>query len=119
MPLPRSRPATIRTDEDTIELLRRLAAHYPDTVIAGILNRQGRTTARGLSFTANRVSSLRTHWKIPCFEAADHNRDGDCMTIESARPKLSGLHHRPCIAGSTMASLLASRSLPLHRGGSE
>jgi hypothetical protein len=28
--LPRSRPATVRTDEDTISLLRRLAAHYPD-----------------------------------------------------------------------------------------
>jgi DNA invertase Pin-like site-specific DNA recombinase len=80
--LPRSRPATVRTEEDTIELLRRLATHYPDAVIAGILNRQGRTTARGLSFTANRVSSLRTHWEIPCFEAAEHTPDGDCMTIE-------------------------------------
>src|SRR3984893_18076303 len=27
--LPRSRPATLRTDEDTIARLRRLAAHYP------------------------------------------------------------------------------------------
>ena len=40
--LPRSRPATMRTDEDTIALVRRLAAHYPDAVIAGILNRQDR-----------------------------------------------------------------------------
>ena len=37
--LPRSRPATIRTDEDTIALVRRLAALYTDAVIAGILNR--------------------------------------------------------------------------------
>ncbi len=88
VPLPRSRPATIRTAEDTIELLRRLATHYPDTVIAGILTRQGRTTATGLSFTANRVSSLRTHWKIPCFEAAAHTPDGDCMTIERAAQTL-------------------------------
>ncbi|MFS8981600.1 hypothetical protein PO002_45965, partial [Cupriavidus necator] len=36
--LPRSRPATIRTDEDTIALVRRLAEHYPDATIAGILN---------------------------------------------------------------------------------
>ncbi len=88
VPLPRSRPATVRTAEDTIDLLRRLATHYPDTVIAGILNRQGRTTARAMSFTANRVSSLRTHWKIPCFEAADHLPDGDCMTIEGAAQTL-------------------------------
>jgi hypothetical protein len=38
---------TIHTDEDTLELLRRLAEHYPDAVIAGILNRQGRRSATG------------------------------------------------------------------------
>ena len=54
----------------------------------GILNRQGRTTATGLSFTANRVGSLRTHWKIPCFEPVEHAHDGDCMTIEQAAQAL-------------------------------
>ncbi|HZC54025.1 MAG TPA: recombinase family protein, partial [Mycobacterium sp.] len=39
VPLKR-KPPTIRTDEDTIDLVRRLAAHYPDATIAGILNRQ-------------------------------------------------------------------------------
>lgn len=86
--LPRSRPPTIRTEEDTVELLRRLAALYPDTVIAGILNRQGRKTATGLPFTANRVSSLRTHWKIACFEPAAQTPDGECMTIEHAAEAL-------------------------------
>ena len=46
--LPRSRPATVRTDEDTIGLVRRLAQHHDDATIAGILNKQERTTARGL-----------------------------------------------------------------------
>jgi hypothetical protein len=55
--LPRSRPATVRTDEETVALVRRLAIHYPDAVMAGILNRQGRTTARGLRFTANLVGN--------------------------------------------------------------
>ena len=59
MALPRKRQATVRTDEATIALVRRLAVHYPDTVIAGILNRQGRKTVRGLRFEGNRVSSLR------------------------------------------------------------
>ena len=72
--LPRSRPATIRTDEDTIALVRRLAVHYPDAVIAGILNRQGRTTARGHRFDANRVGNLRRHWNIPCFEPGRPSR---------------------------------------------
>jgi hypothetical protein len=62
----RRRQPKIRTPEDTISLIRRLAVHYPDAQIAGILNRQHRTTARGLSFTASRVASLRTHWHIPC-----------------------------------------------------
>jgi hypothetical protein len=70
VPLPRSHPAPIRTAEDSVDLLRRLATHYSDAVIAGILNRQGRKTATGLSFTANRVSSLRTHWNIGTSHAA-------------------------------------------------
>jgi DNA invertase Pin-like site-specific DNA recombinase len=88
--LPRSRPPTIRTDEDTVALVRRLAAHYPDAVIAGILNRQNRKTATGLRFTANRVSSLRTHWKIACFEPAQQKQDGECLTVEHAA-KVLGL----------------------------
>jgi hypothetical protein len=88
IPLPRSRPATIRTAEDTIDLLRRLAAHYPDAVIAGILNRQGRKTATGLSFTTNRVGSLRTHWKIPCFKPPKEPVDGPCLTIDQAAREL-------------------------------
>jgi DNA invertase Pin-like site-specific DNA recombinase len=66
--LPRQAPPKIRTDEDTLALLRRLAAHHPDAAIAGILNRQGRTSARGHAFTTSIVSSLRTHWKIPCYQ---------------------------------------------------
>lgn len=84
VPLPRKRQATVRTDEDTISLLRRLAMHYPDAVIAGILNRQERKTARGLSFTVNRVSSLRTHWKIPCFEPTPATKEGACLPIARA-----------------------------------
>ena len=86
--LPRSHPAPIRTNDDTIDLLRRLAVHYPDAVIAGILNRQGRTTATGLSFNANRVNGLRAHWQIPCFEPTQQPQDGECMTIEKAAQAL-------------------------------
>ncbi len=88
IPLPRSRPATIRTAEDTIDLLRRLAAYYPDAVIAGILNRQGRKTATDLSFTTNRVASLRTHWKITCFKPQKEPVDGPCLTIDQAAREL-------------------------------
>ncbi|HTW69748.1 MAG TPA: hypothetical protein VME47_07680 [Acetobacteraceae bacterium] len=66
--LPRSRPATVRTAEDTVALVRRLASHYPDTVIAGILNRQGRGTAYGHRFETSHVRNLRRQWDIPCFQ---------------------------------------------------
>jgi DNA invertase Pin-like site-specific DNA recombinase len=74
----------IRTDEDTIALLRRLAAHYPDAKIAGILNRQGRRTARGLSYTANRVQSLRYHWNIPCYQPTDTPPEGELLNVSTA-----------------------------------
>jgi hypothetical protein len=87
VPLRRRQPA-IRTDEDTISLIRRLAAHYPDAKIAGILNRQHRTTARGLSFTANRVASLRTHWHIPCHQPSSELPEGDLLNVTQAAREL-------------------------------
>lgn len=82
--LPRSKPSPIRTDENTVELVRRLAAHYPDAVIAGILNRQGRSTATGLRFTTNRVGSLRTHWGIPRFDPPTEPLQGELVTLAKA-----------------------------------
>ncbi|MGH8523309.1 MAG: helix-turn-helix domain-containing protein, partial [Gammaproteobacteria bacterium] len=82
--LPRSRPASIRTDEDTVALVRRLAVHYPDAVIAGILTRQGRTTAYGLRFTANHVGNLRRHWNIPRFEPPTERSEGELLNIKRA-----------------------------------
>ncbi len=78
------RAATVRTDEDTVALIRRLAVHYPDAVIAGVLNRQQRTTATGLPFNANRVSSLRTHWGIACFTPPAEPPAGEPVTIREA-----------------------------------
>ena len=86
--LPRHRPATVRTDENTVALLRRLAAHYPDAVIAGILNRQERTTAYGHRFTANHVGNLRRHWSIPRFEPPDTPSDGRLLTIKQTADAL-------------------------------
>ena len=82
------KPPKIRTTEDTVALVRRLAAHYPDATIAGILNRQGRRTARELSFTANRVQSLRHHRGIPCHQPRDDCREGELLTVADAAHQL-------------------------------
>ena len=39
-----------RNSAPGVALVRRLAMHYPDAMIAGILNRQGRKTAYGHRF---------------------------------------------------------------------
>ena len=82
--LPRLNPARMRTDEDTVELVRRLAAHYPDGVIAGILNRQGRKTVRGERFSANQVGSLRRYRNIARFEPPAQPPQGELVTIAGA-----------------------------------
>jgi DNA invertase Pin-like site-specific DNA recombinase len=56
------------TDEDTVELVRRLAVQYDDTSIALILSRQHRRTGTGLPFTKGRVHSLRISRSIPAYQ---------------------------------------------------
>ena len=84
VPVPRFKPMGPRTGEDTISLLRRLAALYPDGVIAGILNRQERKTATGERFTANQVGSLRRYRNIPRFQPPAEPPGGELVTIRKA-----------------------------------
>ena len=84
VPVPRFRPMGPRTDEDTISLLRRLAALYPDEVIAGILNRQDRKTATGERFTANHVGNLRRYRNIPRFQPPAEPPTGELVSIRKA-----------------------------------
>jgi DNA invertase Pin-like site-specific DNA recombinase len=84
VPIPRRVYSGIRTDEDTIELLMRLASLYPDDVIAGILNRQGRKTATGERFNAGHVGNLRRYRKIPRFEPPVDSPEAEPVTIKKA-----------------------------------
>ena len=56
---------TRTTSEDTVDLVRRLAAHYDDKTIALILAKQHRRTSTGLSWTKTRVKALRVSRHIP------------------------------------------------------
>lgn len=80
--------APIRTEEDTIQLVRRLAAHHPDAIIASVLNRQGKHTATGERFTAGRVGNLRRYWKIPAYEPPPVSPEGELLTVQGAADKL-------------------------------
>lgn len=91
----------IKTDEDTIDLLRRLAVHYTDDQIAGILNRQGRLSARGVRFTAVIVAGLRSYRGIPRYQPASQASEaGELLSIAKAADALG-------IAPSTLHRWLA------------
>jgi excisionase family DNA binding protein len=87
--LPRSNPPTRRTDDKTIDIIRRLAIHHADGVIAGILNRQGRRTASGDRFTAGHVQGLRHHRGIPCRERPSETPDSEPLTVRKAAEVLN------------------------------
>lgn len=78
------RQPACRTEEATIDLVRRLAVHYSDATIAGVLNRQGRKTAHGQRFTANKVGNLRRYWKIPCFNPPSQPTEGELVNVRQA-----------------------------------
>jgi hypothetical protein len=78
------KPPAIRTDDDTIELIRRLACHHPDATIAGILNRQGRQSATGQRFTATMVAGLRGYRKIPRYQPASEPPDTEALPLYQA-----------------------------------
>ena len=59
-----------------------------DAQIAGILNRQNRSTATGLPFTAGRVQVLRHHWNIPCHQSSDTPAGDQPLTIVDAAAEL-------------------------------
>lgn len=78
------------TDEDTVDLIRRLAPHYNDVTIAQILGRQGRRTATGLPFTKTRVKTLRVSRGIEAcpHPVAANDEDPDVVSITKAGQEL-------------------------------
>ena len=84
--LNRRGPERRRTAEDTIKLIRRLAAHHPDHQIAAILNQQRRRTGTGLAFTEPRVRATRQRAGIAAAPPPDP--DSEIVTIAAAAGEL-------------------------------
>ena len=66
---------------DTVRVLTRICA---DEVIAGVLNRNGLLTGRGNRWTQERVSALRSHHGIPCYDADKCEAEGWMNLTEAA-----------------------------------
>ncbi|HEX3277516.1 MAG TPA: recombinase zinc beta ribbon domain-containing protein, partial [Thermoleophilaceae bacterium] len=79
-------PERRRLPEDTVELIRRLAAHHPDHQIAAILARNGHRTGSGLAFTAARVRAARQRAGIPAAPPPDPT--SELVTISQAAAEL-------------------------------
>ena len=59
------------TSADVIATIRELVLIASDDLIAGLLNRNGLKTGHGNRWTRERVTSLRSHHRIPVFKAAE------------------------------------------------
>lgn len=59
------------TSADVIDAVRQLVLIASDDLIAGLLNRNGLRTGNGNRWTRERVTSLRSHHRIPVFRPAE------------------------------------------------
>jgi hypothetical protein len=67
----RRRGQRISTSDDVIAAVWQLALIANDNLIAGILNRNRIKTGYGNRWTRERVTSLRSHYRIPVFKPAE------------------------------------------------
>jgi DNA invertase Pin-like site-specific DNA recombinase len=92
------------TEADVIEFVRVLARHMPDRSIASILNRSGKSTGRGNSWTGSRVAALRHYHGIAPYREGERAERGE-VTLDEAATALS-------VSPSTILRMLNDGSLP-------
>jgi len=72
------------TDAGVVDLVHVLARQLPDNVIAAILNRSGKTTAHGASWTRTHVRGLRNTHGIPVYREGERSERGEVTLDEAA-----------------------------------
>jgi excisionase family DNA binding protein len=72
------------TDADVVDLVRILARQMPDESIAAVLNRSGKPTGRGNSWTRTRVCSLRHGQEIAPYREGERSERGEATVNEAA-----------------------------------
>jgi hypothetical protein len=86
MRLPRRRRGQRNsTAADVISAVRQLVLIANDDVIAGILNRNGLVTGHGNRWTRERVTSLRSHHRIPVHKPAEDENEPWLNLSKAAR----------------------------------
>ena len=72
------------TDAETVELVGELARSLSDASIAGLLNRLGRRTAKGNSWTQGRVRTFRNSRGIAPYREGERRERGELVLAEAA-----------------------------------
>jgi len=73
------------TDTEVVDLVRVLARQMPDYAIAALLNRSGKTTPRGASWTRTSVCSLRRTREIAPYREGERQERGELSLDEAAK----------------------------------
>ena len=84
--VPRNRTGEHRwtTDAETGALIRDLARMLPDELIAGLLNRLGKKTGKGNSWTKSRVCSFRSARAIAVYREGERQERDELILSEAA-----------------------------------
>ena len=84
--VPRNRTGEHRwtTDAETTALIRDLARMLSDELIAALLNRLGRKTGKGNSWTKSRVCSFRSATDIAVYREGERQECGELILSEAA-----------------------------------
>jgi excisionase family DNA binding protein len=91
-------------DAEVIDLIRALSRHMPDETIAAVLNRSGKLTGHGNTWTRTRVCSVRRQKDIAIYRPGEREERGE-VTMEEAALALK-------ISDSTVRRLINSGILP-------
>jgi excisionase family DNA binding protein len=100
-------------DQDLIGLVSALARQMPDALIAAVLNRMGKRTAHGHTWTRARVCILRNDHQIAVYREGERAERGE-LTLEEAAAYLgvNAMRMRRLIARGEVAASQFSAGTP-------
>ena len=96
-----------RVDADVVNLVRAMARQMPDMGIAAALNRTGKTTAKGHSWTRTRVATLRNIHGIAVYREGERAERGEA-TLDEAAETLA-------VSPATVRRLIIEGALPANQ----
>ena len=94
-------------DANVVELVRAMARQMPDMAIAAALNRMGKTTGKGNSWTRSRVVSLRNDHDIAVYREGERVERGEA-TLDEAAEMLT-------VSPATIRRLIGEGALPANQ----